>query len=64
MAGLMQDTQLVLGDSLSIMEDLTNTTSVGPSHHTHTCRRTLHDDTCVCSRWRCLAVTWISGAPC
>ncbi|TNM96650.1 hypothetical protein fugu_016311 [Takifugu bimaculatus] len=26
-AGLMQDTQLVLGDSLSIMEDLTNTTS-------------------------------------
>ncbi|XP_029698573.1 laminin subunit alpha-1 isoform X2 [Takifugu rubripes] len=26
-AGLMQDTQLVLGDSFSIMEDLTNTTS-------------------------------------
>lgn len=70
--GLMEDSQLLLGDSFSVMEALTNSTTVRQTQHTHT-SVTRGDDSlhlcvfvyvCVRSCWRCSTVVWISGAPC
>lgn len=73
-AGSVEDGQLLLADTFSIQEDLNNATAVRqrvthtplPSspHPPSAAAAQTDPHLCVCSRWRCSAATWISGAPC
>lgn len=62
--GLVEDSQLLLADTFSILEELSNATTVRPARRHRSAAMAQVDPTCVCSRWSSSAANWSSGAPC